>query len=458
VPITIHYVDYDGVGPVSGAPGVGVLMRWQGHTDDPISGWQPKSGWLPYGNIGWFRFYSPADVRLQWQLPRMSQSFFPDMGMTYMFRLRVESTPGAGGLYSLKVWEAGQTEPADWNLSIQDDATDLPSGSFLLLAHHVDATYGDVTVMPFPSPSYNLSVSTIGNGSVTKNPDKDAYFFNETVTLEAFPALGWSFSNWSGDIAGSENPIALTMIDDISATANFTLDQYLLKVDIAGNGTVTEDPDQSTYYYNDIVTLTADPDPGWVFAGWSGDASTSVNPLEYTIQDDTNITATFTLDDYILTVNSIGNGSVVIDPTQPTYNFNDTVTLTAVPDPGWSFAGWSGDVSSTANPLDVTIQDNCSIIASFTQDEYTLNVNTLGSGLVDITPEKEIYSYGDMVTLTATPTFNWFFTGWSGDHSGNENPLTLLIEQDTFIVATFDTSNAFYQYIYYFPLMINNPW
>jgi uncharacterized repeat protein (TIGR02543 family) len=530
VPITIHYVDYDGVGPVSGAPGVGVLMRWQGHTDDPISGWQPKSGWLPHGNIGWFRFYSPEDVRLQWQLPRISQSFFPDLETTYMFRLRVESTPGTGGLYSLKVWEAGQTEPADWNLSIQDDATDLPSGSFLLLAHHVDATYGDVTVTPFPSPSYNLSLSTIGNGSVTKNPDKDAYSYNEIVALEAFPAPGWSFSNWSGDIAGSENPITVTMIDDISATANFTTVQYLLTLDIVGNGTVTKDPDQSVYNYNDLVTLAAEPDPGWTFTRWSGDVSTSINPLEYTVQDDTNITATFTQNDYILTVNSIGNGSVTIDPTQPTYNFNDKVTLTAIPDPGWTFAGWSGDVSSSVNPLDVIIQDNSSIFATFTQslntlkiitvgngsvsiypektnfvfgeivrmtavadpgwsftgwsgdasgsvnpleytiqgdttitatftqDEYTLNVNTLGSGFVDIAPEKEIYSYGDMVTLTATPDFNWFFEGWGGDHSGNENPITFLIEQDTYIIATFDKFNTSHQYIYYFPLMINNPW
>jgi hypothetical protein len=46
------------------------------------------------------------------------------------------------------VWAATQPEPAGWQRVITEDATDLPSGSLLLLAHHVDATFGNVTVSP----------------------------------------------------------------------------------------------------------------------------------------------------------------------------------------------------------------------------------------------------------------------------------------------------------------------
>jgi len=47
---------------------------------------------------------------------------------------------------------------------------------------------------------------------------------------------------------------------------------------------------------------------------------------------------------YILEVNTVGNGYVVLDPAGGVY-FEDTeVELTAVPDLGWSFRGWSGDL------------------------------------------------------------------------------------------------------------------
>ena len=33
---------------------------------------------------------------------------------------------------------------------------------------------------------------------------------------------------------------------------------------------VVKSPDQATYVYGDVVQLTAVPQPGWAFVGWSG--------------------------------------------------------------------------------------------------------------------------------------------------------------------------------------------
>jgi hypothetical protein len=52
------------------------------------------------------------------------------------------------------------------------------------------------------------------------------------------------------------------------------------------------------------------------------------------------------------------------------------------------------------------------------------------------------------VTLTPAPALTWFFEGWSGDWSGNEDPLILMIEQNTNIIATFD------QEIIFLPLIL----
>ncbi|MCK4814297.1 hypothetical protein KA005_00890, partial [bacterium] len=69
--------------------------------------------------------------------------------------------------------------------------------------------------------------------------------------------------------------------------------QYTLNITVVGNGTVTKDPDQSTYTYGTIVELTADADEGWSFLEWSGDASGSSITTEITMDGNKNVTATF---------------------------------------------------------------------------------------------------------------------------------------------------------------------
>ena len=53
------------------------------------------------------------------------------------------------------------------------------------------------------------------------------------------------------------------------------------------------DPDQATYRYGDVVTLTATAEPTWTFVRWSGDLSGFDNPKAITITGNTSVTATF---------------------------------------------------------------------------------------------------------------------------------------------------------------------
>lgn len=74
---------------------------------------------------------------------------------------------------------------------------------------------------------------------------------------------------------------------------------------------------------------------------------------------------------YALTVNIVGSGSVTREPTGtvslPYYIFpaGTVVTLTATPDAGWYFGGWTGDLSSAANPAQVTMDANKVVTATF---------------------------------------------------------------------------------------------
>jgi len=61
----------------------------------------------------------------------------------------------------------------------------------------------------------------------------------------------------------------------------------------ATEGTITINPNTATYIENSKVMVTAVPKPGYVFEGWSGDASGTTNPLEITMDGNKNISATF---------------------------------------------------------------------------------------------------------------------------------------------------------------------
>jgi uncharacterized repeat protein (TIGR02543 family) len=183
--------------------------------------------------------------------------------------------------------------------------------------------------------------------------------------------------------------------------------------------------------------LDAVADPGWTFAGWSGDLSGLTDPEYLLVTGNMTVNATFIQDEYTIRVIVVGNGSVVLSPDQQFYVYGDVVELTAVPDVGWSFSGWSGDLSGSNNPESITIDGDKAIVASFTQDQYTLTTNVVGSGSVSRNPDQATYVYGDVVELSAVPDVGWSFSGWSGDLSGSNNPETITMDDNKTVTATF---------------------
>ncbi len=67
----------------------------------------------------------------------------------------------------------------------------------------------------------NLSSNPENGGEIVTDPDKVWYKKNETVTLTAMPELDYNFKNWSGDLAGRENPAEVIVNAPKQITANF---------------------------------------------------------------------------------------------------------------------------------------------------------------------------------------------------------------------------------------------
>ncbi|MEJ2723020.1 MAG: hypothetical protein P8181_18070, partial [bacterium] len=122
---------------------------------------------------------------------------------------------------------------------------------------------------------------------------------------------------------------------------------------------------------------------------------------------------------YTLTTNTVGNGSVTKTPDQPAYVYGDTVVVLAVPDPGWTFDMWSGGLGGSENPDTLVARADTTVTASFLAEEYTLAVNAVGNGSVTRTPDQVSYAYGDTVVVEAVPDPGWDFDSWSGGLSGS---------------------------------------
>ncbi len=66
-----------------------------------------------------------------------------------------------------------------------------------------------------------------------------------------------------------------------------------------------------------------------------------------------------------LTTSVSGHGNITVDPVGPYYSFGTSVKLTAVPDANTTFTGWSGDTTSTDNPVTITMSKDKSLTAIF---------------------------------------------------------------------------------------------
>jgi hypothetical protein len=110
-----------------------------------------------------------------------------------------------------------------------------------------------------------------------------------------------------------------------------------------------------------------------------------------------------------LLVSTAGGGRVSMNPSSGQYLTNATATITATPDPGWTFIGWIGDVLSSEAIVSVTVSNTTSAVAVF---GTSLSNSVIGSGSVSISPSAPIYPFGTRVQATALPQ-NSFFVQWA---------------------------------------------
>lgn len=113
--------------------------------------------------------------------------------------------------------------------------------------------------------------------------------------------------------------------------------------------------------------------------------------------------------------------------------------LEAVPDVGWEFVEWMGDLSGSANPDTILMDNDRMVTTVFT---VTPCVDVFGAGFSFEPTEPfvdDTVSFSGTVTAGSAPTYTWSFGGGSTVQTGNPIVHTFpsaLTEQTYTVVMT----------------------
>ncbi|MDO8630507.1 MAG: hypothetical protein Q7R41_08435 [Phycisphaerales bacterium] len=401
----------------------------------------------------------------------------------------VSVTPSAGELAGADGL-AGGLDERNIDIRVNVAAQSLPAGSStatvtfqttiinLITGTTTGIAFGTRVVHVVADPVLALSMPAVG-GKITTDPPgtlvdpatsttkRLSFDFGEVVVVTATPGDGYEFRGWAGDFpedAQTTNPIILPM--DASKNLGALIAPILRElslstvgggsgtIDMAPTGVEIENALTARYTNGTNVTLTAAPDAGAVFRGWSGNVPPGEelsNPLTMMMDRERVISARFE-PAVSLDINVIGGGSVTVNPDLPAYAAGMTLILTAVPDESFVFSNWSGDATASDNPLTLTLGGGTSIIATFVAGSDSggggsggdgntakLFVDILGDGVV--TPGGGTYVKGATVTVIATPGLNSTFVRWEQAATGSDLVTTVIMNADQTVRAIFEPVN-----------------
>jgi hypothetical protein len=323
-----------------------------------------------------------------------------------------------------------------------------------------------------------------GTGTITSSPlgidcgatCSASFVKGTTVTLTGVPGPKTLTPSWTGCDSVVEGKCVVTMSIARTVTATFDPSEYLLTVKKAGagSGKVTSSPAGisecattcgASFEHGALVTLTgaagANSDPA---VQWTGcDSVDGEGKCLVTMSAAREVTATFNLAKWPLTVTKVGSGTGTVTGSPAGIECGATcvagfingteVTLTGTPGLHTKAVKWSGCKKvDDENKCLVTMAGATTVIASFELEkewtEYPVTVQKKGAGGGTVTSIpggiecgedcSESYLYHTQLTLTAAPDEGSVFVEWQGGGClGQTGPCATSVNRAMFVKAVF---------------------
>jgi len=287
----------------------------------------------------------------------------------------------------------------------------------------------------FAIDTFTLDYAAGTGGSLTGDTSQVVNYGEDGTSVTAVPDTGYHFVAWSDGVTA--NPRTDTNVKAaVDVTATFAINTFTLDYAAGTGGSLTGDTSQVVNYGEDGTPVTAVPGTGYHFVDWS-DGVTDNPRTDTNVMADVAVTATFAIDTFTLTYAAGTGGSLTGEASQTVNYGGDGTAVTAVPDTGYHFVGWSDGVM--ANPrTDTSVTVDVVVTATFAINLYelTVAVDPAEGGSVEPAEGVHTYEHGTAVDITATPTEGYVFDQWSGACTGKE-VCQVMMDAAKVVTATF---------------------
>ncbi|GAG53047.1 unnamed protein product, partial [marine sediment metagenome] len=222
--------------------------------------------------------------------------------------------------------------------------------------------------------TFTLDYAVGVNGSLTGDPAQVVNYGADGTAVTAVPDLGYHFVDWSD--ASTDNPRTdVSVVANLSVTANFAIDTHTVTFIEGANGTITGTLVQVIDYGDDCTAVTPVANANHHFVDWTGDYAGTDDPLTITnVTADMVITANFAIDTYTVTFIEGANGTITGTLVQTIDHGNDCTAVDPVANANHNFVDWTGDYAGTDDPLTITnVTADMNITANFAIDTFTLD-------------------------------------------------------------------------------------
>jgi hypothetical protein len=258
----------------------------------------------------------------------------------------------------------------------------------------LSASAGECVVTVTASPEEGGTVT--GNGTCS---------IGDQWVLTASPNVGWTFTGWSDGNKETSHTITVLSLNVFYVATFAQVPTVTISVvaSPAEGGSVTG---SGTYLTGSQQTITATPNNGWYFSGWS-DGNQSAQRTITVSANQPQFTAIFAQPDQVELFVSAdpADGGVVTG--SGTYSLGSQQTITATPNLGWLFTGWSDGNQATSRTL-YLLTDPTYIVARFIPLSYPPSITKQ--------PVSQTVFVGTNVTfsVTATGTEPLSYQWWKG--------------------------------------------
>jgi hypothetical protein len=230
----------------------------------------------------------------------------------------------------------------------------------------------------------------------------------------------WDFSNVWTIVAGETYPFHQWQTEALDYNYPPDFHDLTLTSNYENGGELSGD---GGYPEGRTAQIEATVNDGYEFINWTDETETVVSTdLSFTWTmpgQSKTFTANYNAVNYSFNAVS-GNqdaGTIEVTPQQEYNIVGDEIQLTATAMTGYEFLNWStqyGVASTEPNFTYIMPANNINMTANFGLIDYTISweITPEGVGYISISPQKNFYNFGDVVTITANPEQGYSFESW----------------------------------------------